>query len=197
MAARAMRGIVFAAIVVIATPFSVSAQEISDGPIQVWNPALASSVERLSAESPTFRAALGVLATTGRRAVIATPDQVSEFDRNTLAQAFPITGEQARVDMMVVVINLELLQKLSGLKMTAIDFEDDLDRIVAHEIYGHAIPVLMAGSLSANCADPAVGQSAIASCAVQRENIIRREMGLGQRIEYGRDSLALARRYHH
>jgi len=48
--------------------------------------------------------------------------------------------------------------------------------------------------LTAKCADPAIGQSASASCAVQRENIIRREMRLGQRIEYGRDSLAIARR---
>jgi len=83
------------------------------------------------------------------------------------------------------------------LPMKAIDFEDDLDRIVAHEIYGHAIPVLMAGSLSANCADPASGQSALTSCAVQRENVIRRETGLGRRLDYGRDSLALARRYRH
>ena len=29
---------------------------------------------------------------------------------------------------------------------------------------------------------------------MQLENVIRREMRLGQRIEYGRDSLAIARR---
>ena len=196
MSIRAMRGIVVAALLLLATPFSVSAQEITDGPIQVWNSALNSSLERLSSESRTFRAALDALAGTGRRAILTTPDTMNEFDRTVLAQAFPLSDEHARVDTVVVVINLELLQKLSGLSMKAIDFEDDLDRILAHEIYGHAMPMLMAGSAKANCADPAVGQSAIASCAVQRENVIRREMGLGQRIDYGRESLALARRFH-
>lgn len=195
MAAK-VRGIVFAAMILIATPFSVSAQEITDGPILVRHAILASSVERIASESRTFRDALDALALTGRRAILTTPDKVNDFDRTVLAQAFPISDEHAGVDAIVVVVNLDLLQKLSGLSMKAIDFEDDLDRIVAHEIYGHAIPVLMAGRLSANCADPAVGQSAIASCAVQRENVIRREMGLGRRIEYGRDSLALARRFH-
>ena len=192
-----MRGIVFVAIVLIATPFAVSAQEITDGPIQVWHTALASSVDRLSADSKTFHDAVDALAVTGRRVVLTTPDKVNDFDRSVLAQAFPLGDEQLRVETVVVVVNLELLQKLSGLPIKAIDFEDDLDRIVAHEIYGHAIPVLMAGSMTANCADPAIGQSALASCAVQRENVIRREMGLGQRIEYGRDSLAIARRHWH
>jgi hypothetical protein len=197
MSARTLRGIVIAAIVVIAAPLTVCAQGITDGPIQVWNPALAASVERLSSASRTFRDALALLGGTGRHALPTTPDTVDEFDRSTLAQAFPLSDARARVETMVVVINLDLLQKLSGLKVTAVDFENDLDRIVAHEIYGHAIPVLLAGSLSANCADPAVGQSAIASCAVQRENVIRAEVGLGRRLEYGRDSLALARRYRH
>ena len=117
------------------------------------------------------------------------------IDADTLAQVYPLADDQSRVDTVVVVVNLELLQKLSGLPVTAVDFEDDVDRILAHEVYGHAIPLLLAGSLAGNCADPAIGQSAIASCAIQRENVIRREMRLGQRFEYGRDSLALARRY--
>ena len=196
MGFRAVRGFVFAAIVLVATPFSVSAQETADGPVVVWNPALAASIERLSSESRTFRDAIDAVTTTGRHAVLATPDQVKhiEFDRSVLAQAYPLTSDQSRIDTVVVVINLELLQKLSGLSIAAVDFEEDLDRIVAHEIYGHAVPVLLAGSMSGNCADPAIGQSALTSCAVQRENVIRREMKLGQRVDYGRDSLALARR---
>jgi len=132
---------------------------------------------------------------TGRRAVVITPDRFDGvFDAATLAQAEPVASDQSRVDYVLVVVNLELLQRLSGLPMTAVDFEDDVDRILAHEVYGHAVPYLLAGTLTAKCADPAIGQSASASCAVQRENIIRREMRLGQRIEYGRDSLAIARR---
>ena len=133
---------------------------------------------------------------TGRRAVLITPDKFDGlFAADTLAQAEPVTDDQSRVDYVLVVVNLELLHKLSGLPMTAVDFEDDVDRILAHEVYGHAVPYLLTGTLTAKCADPAIGQSAHASCAVQRENVIRREMRLGQRIEYGRDSLAIARRH--
>ena len=114
MGVMAVRGIVFAAMIVIATPFSAFAQETADGPIRVRHPALASSVDRLSVQSRTFRAALDALAPTGRRAVLTTPGQVGDFDRTVLAQAFPLTDADARIDTVVVVINLELLQKLRG-----------------------------------------------------------------------------------
>ena len=190
-------GVVLAATIVAAAPPSVFAQERADSAIQAWHPVLAASVERLAAESPSFRDALRAVTATGRRAVLITPDKFDGvFDAETLAQAEPVGSEQSRVDYVLVVVNLELLQKLSGLPMTAVDFEDDVDRILAHELYGHAVPYLLAGTPTAKCADPAIGQSAAASCAVQRENVIRREMRLGQRIEYGRDSLALARRFY-
>lgn len=188
-------GFVLAATILVVAPLSVFAQESSEAAIQAWHPVLAASVERLAAESPSWREAIKALTATGRRAVLITPDKFDGvFEADTLAQAEPIVTDQSRVDVMLVVVNLELLQKLSGLQMTAVDFEDDVDRILAHEVYGHAVPVLLAGSVAAKCGDPAAGQSAIASCAVQRENVIRREMRLGQRIDYGRDSLAIARR---
>jgi hypothetical protein len=180
---------------VLAAPLSVFAQQRADSAIQAWHPVLAASIDRLAAESPSFREALKAVTATGRRAVLITPDKFDgRFAADTLAQAEPVTDDQSRVDYVLVVVNLELLQKLSGLPMTAVDFEDDVDRILAHEVYGHAVPYLLAGTLTAKCADPAIGQSATASCAVQRENVVRREMRLGQRIEYGRDSLAIARR---
>jgi len=201
MNAKAVKGIAFAAIILVAIPIGLSAKDPA-GSVLVWNPVLSSSIERLTAESRTFREAIDALGLTGRHAVLTTPDHLPEritidFDATVLAQAYPLTAERSRVDTVVVVFNIDLLQKLSGLSMSAIDFEDDLDRIVAHEVYGHAIPVLMAGNLSGHCADPAVGQSAMASCAVQRENVIRKEMNLGLRLDYGRESLALAHRYHH
>jgi hypothetical protein len=196
MTARTLTaGFVLAVTILIVAPLSVSAQDNSESAIQAWHPVLAASVERLAAQSTSWREAMKAVTATGRRAVLITPDKFDGvFEADTLAQAEPIVIDQSRVDVMLVVVNLELLQKLSGLQMTAVDFEDDVDRILAHEVYGHAVPVLLAGTLAAKCADPAAGQSAIASCAVQRENVIRREMRLGQRIEYGRDSLAIAKR---
>lgn len=185
---------IMAATLAAATPVPVCAQETSA--IQVWDAVLAASVARLSSESPSWRQAMETIGSTGRRAVLTTPDKVrGDFDRDALAQAVPLPDAQANVDTVLVVVNLDLLRNLSGLPSTAIDFEDDLDRILAHEVYGHAVPLLLAGTMAGKCADPIAGQSAVASCAIQRENVIRSEMSLGRRFEYGSGSLAIARRY--
>lgn len=185
-------GLVWAA---VAVPLPVWAQDATDGPVVASHSVLASSVQRLTSQSASWREAVNALASTGRRAFVITPDQIkTPIDAATLAQVFPIADEQSRVDTVLVVVNLELLKKLSGLPVTAVDFEDDVDRVIAHEVYGHAIPFLLSGSLAGKCADPVAGQSAIASCVIQRENVIRREMRLGLRSEYGRESLAIARR---
>ena len=186
-------GFVMATVIAVAP--MASAQETVDGPVVVSNPVLAASVQRLAADSHSWREAIAAVKATGRRAELVTSDQARRWiEPDTLAQLHPLGDASSRIDSVLIVVNLELLQRLSGLPVTAVDFEDDVDRIVAHEVYGHAIPLLMSGTLAGHCADPATGQSAIASCAIQRENIIRREMRLGQRSDYGRDSLALARR---
>jgi hypothetical protein len=187
---------VLAAALLAASLSSAWAQDSGHRAVLVSHPVLAASVERLSVESPTWRDALSAVAATGRRTVLLTSDKVNgTFDSEALAQAHPLADDQARVETVLVVINLELLQRLSGLPVDAIQFKDDLDRIVAHEVYGHAVPFLLAGDLSGRCADPAPGQSATSACAIKRENLIRKEVGLGQRFEYGREGLAIARRY--
>jgi hypothetical protein len=69
--------------------------------------------------------------------------------------------------------------------------------VLAHEVYGHAIPYLIAGDLSGRCADPVGNQRPEDSCAIARENQIREELKLGNRTDYGLSGLALARRYRH
>ncbi len=195
MRTRALVGIGMISAAILGLPLPVCAQDSSDGPIAVTNPVLAASIGRLSAESRSWREAVGAVAGTGRRTIVVTPDQVNApVESGTLAQVYPVADDYGRVNTVLVVVNLQLIQKLSGLPVKAVDFEDDLDRILAHEVYGHALPYLFVGNVSGKCADPTVGQSALTSCAVQRENVIRREMRLGQRSEYGRESLALARR---
>jgi len=68
---------------------------------------------------------------------------------------------------------------------------------LVHEIYGHAIPYLLAGDLSGRCADPKRGERASEACSIQRENAVRAELGLGRRTDYGLSDLALARRGMH
>lgn len=173
-------------------------------PLVVQHPVLAESLARLYARSPRWRDALDAVANTGRRVVVITPDKVrvradnggpdTPFDPEVLAEVQPIADDWSRVDTVIVVINLPLLDKLYS-DATPADLHADLDRILAHEVYGHAIPYLLAGHLSGKCADPLPKQRATDACAIKRENEIRGELGLGQRREYGLDGLAMTRRY--
>ena len=173
-------------------------------PVLVEHPVLAASLARLYAGSPRWREALDAVANTGRRVVVVTPDKVRvrdtqggsdmPFDPEVLAEAQPIADDWSRVDAVIVVVNLPLLDKLYS-DATPADLHADLDRILAHEIYGHAIPYLLAGHLSGKCADPLPKQRATDACAIKRENEIRSELRLGQRREYGLDGLAITRRY--
>jgi hypothetical protein len=71
-----------------------------------------------------------------------------------------------------------------GLGSSRADFEADLERVVIHEVYGHAVPYLLAGKASGRCADPARGERALDACSVRRENAVRAEAGLGERTDY-------------
>lgn len=195
MALRAFTACLWLATLLAAAPRDASAQETSNGPLAVSHPVLAASLERLSEGSASWREALDALTGTGRRTIITTPDKAERgFDLDQLAQALPILDDQQRVQEVVVAINLELMQRMSGLPVKAVQFEDDLDRIIAHEVFGHAIPLLLAGDMAGHCADPAPGQRATDACAIKRENQIRKELKLGRRFDYGREGLALARR---
>ena len=172
-------------------------------PILAEHPTLIASLARLYARSPRWRNALDEVVNTGRRVVVDTPDKVrvrddsggtdTPFDPDVLAEVQPMADDWSRVDTVVVVINLPLLDRLYS-DATAADLEADLDRILAHEVYGHAIPYVLAGHLSGKCADPLPGQRATDACAIKRENEIRTDLRLGQRREYGLNGLTLARR---
>jgi hypothetical protein len=173
-------------------------------PILVEHPTLSASLARIYAGSPRWRAALDEVVNTGRRVVVVTPDKVrvrdeqggreAPFDPTVLAEVQPMADEWSRVDTVVVVINLPLLEKLYS-DASPIDLEADLDRILAHEVYGHALPYVLAGHLSGKCADPLPGQRATDACAIKRENEVRGELRLGERRGYGLDGLTIARRF--
>ncbi|HJU42091.1 MAG TPA: hypothetical protein VJ691_04720 [Vicinamibacterales bacterium] len=173
-------------------------------PILVEHPVLAASLARLHAGSARWRQALDDVVNTGRRVVIVTPDKVrirdakggtdTPFDATVLAEVQPMADEWSRVETVVVVVNLPLFERLYSDASIA-DLDADLDRILAHEVYGHAIPYLLAGHLSGRCADPVPGQRARDACAIKRENEIRSELRLGKRHEYGLHGLTIARRF--
>jgi hypothetical protein len=183
------------------------AQSFQYAPLTTDTPALQASLNRLFARSAAWRDAVDQLSQTGRRAYIVTPNRVrmidprtrrpTPFDADTLAEVLPVADEELRVEVVVVVVNLPLLEKMHREQGLIVDLEGDLDRILAHEVFGHAVPYLLAGHMSGRCPDPLPDQRAAESCVIGRENRVRAEMGFGHRTEYGLDGLALVRAARH
>ena len=209
---RALACLVLAAVGATMTPQDLRGQAprpvappVADRtPLLTNNRALQASIDRIAARSALWRQGVAAASRLGRRAVLLTPDQVvvadtaqgrtRPFDPTLLAEAAPMPGEHGRVEAVLVVINLPLLREMHDRRMSLpVDVDADLDRVIVHEVYGHAVPYLLAGDLSGRCADPRPGERALDACAIQRENAVRAELGLGRRLDYGLSGLAIAR----
>lgn len=187
-------------------PLAAGNGSVHSGPvIQTNHRLLHARLEAIYRRSPLWRQALDQLRASRRQVLVVTPEQVivkdsveaaggERFDPTVIAAVAPIPGPDNRLDVVLVVVNLPLLQSLylqsaaspSGL-------HGDIDRILIHEVYGHAIPYLLAGDLSGRCSDPEPGERAADACSVQRENAVRDELRLGRRASYGLHDLAVVR----
>lgn len=174
------------------------------GPIRTSNRTLQGSLERIASRSALWREALDTVRHSGRHIRLLTPDQVviaagsdgkrQAFDRGLLAEVAPVLGGDSRVGVVLVVVNLPLLQANHASDRSLFwEFEADLDRILVHEVYGHALPYLLAGDLSGRCPDPQPDERVSEACSIRRENAVRAELGLGRRTDSGVESLALVR----
>jgi hypothetical protein len=117
----------------------------------------------------------------------------ASFDPGVIAEVAPVPIGETQVREVLVVVNVPLLQQVYHAQQGAsfADLSRDLDRIVIHEVYGHAVPYLQVGSLAGRCADPAPGEAATEACAIRRENAVREELGLGLRVDAGLGGLTL------
>jgi hypothetical protein len=191
---------------VVALTFVAERALAQGSPIETTNPTFQASLDRIAKGSGLWRDALDAIRTAGRRTLVVTPDQIriaaggtpapaDRFDDTLLAEVAPVLVGGSRVDTVVVVVNIALLQQRHhDQQLLPIEFEMDLDRILIHEIYGHAIPYLLAGDLSGRCADPQPRQRAVDACSIRRENAVRAELGLGRRVDYGLEGLSVSRR---
>jgi hypothetical protein len=196
-------GLTLSVVSVYAQTASASADS---GPYRTSNPTLRASLDRITKGSALWRDASAAVESIGRHVLILTSDQVrvaehpeastkDTFDATILAEVAPVVAAGAQVDVVLVVINLALLEDAHWKRGSVLaEFAADLDRILVHEIYGHAVPYLLAGGLSGRCPDPIPGERVLEACSIQRENAVRAELGLGRRSEYGLGGLALARR---
>lgn len=211
---RAIRNTGFAAFVVLTAPHYATAQTQahldlltgSPAPLLTTDAALHGGLRRIHRGSATWREAMEAVRKTGRRLLVVTPDDPvvatvqrgrdrDTFDSGGLAEVVPAVDHKSEVRLVLVIVNVPRVQHLHDLRTSPRrDFEADLDRILVHEVYGHAIPYLLAGNLSGRCPDPRNDERATDACSIKRENIVRAELGLGRRTDSGLDSLSLAPR---
>jgi hypothetical protein len=174
----------------------------TQAPLLTTNRTLLASLERISKGSPLWREGMAGVRKTGRSAVILTPADVKTrggkgsdhyaFDEGAVAETFPLFDGNSRIVAAVVVVNLGLIRGMHDARLSVLrDFEADLDRILVHEVYGHAVPYLLTGDMTGRCTDPREGENASDACSIRRENAVRAELGLGRRADSGLHSLAL------
>ena len=178
---------------------SEAPQTTETAAVLVSDRALLASLDRISRGSPTWREAIDAVRRTGRSVLVAPLHHVEggrggdAFATTDLAEVVPILDRDLQIPRVVVVVNLRLLQRIhEDSQLVGQHFDADLDRIIVHEVYGHAIPYLLAGNLSGRCADPRPGEPALDACSIRRENAVRAELGLGRRLDGGLSSLTLA-----
>jgi hypothetical protein len=186
------------------TPVSPPATPAIRSPLLTTNRTFLASLNRISRGSALWREAIEAVGQAGRRVLVVTPEEVQitdasrgrerdGFDPGVLAEAIPIVAQDSQVQVVVVVINLRLVQQAHDARLSVPrEFEADLDRVLVHEVYGHAIPYLLAGDMSGRCADPKKGETPSEACSIRRENAVRSELGLGRRDDSGLSSLTLA-----
>ena len=169
------------------------------GPVLATDPVLVASLERISRGSPTWRSAIEAVRQTGRLVLVSTLRELQSgryrdaFDATGLAEVVPVVDRKMEVPLVVVGVDLRLLHRIhDDRRSVPRDVDADVDRIIVHEVYGHAIPYLLAGNLSGRCPDPVSGERASDACAIRRENAVRAELGLGRRSDGGVASLTLA-----
>jgi hypothetical protein len=184
-------------------PASDRSESALASPLLAGHPRLAASLDRITRGSSLWRAEVDALGRAGRRALILTSDQVAmadpqrslnsrPFDAGVLAEVALLPDEASRIDTVLVVVNLALFDEVHDRRGSfAPERDADLDRILVHEVYGHAFPYLIAGDATGRCADPSAGERPADACSIQRENAVRAELGLGRRADYGLGGLNL------
>jgi hypothetical protein len=174
-------------------------------PTQTTDERIAASLQRIARGSALWRNEIEALLGNGRRAFVLKPEQVvvidpatrsdvpQAFGSHVLAEVSPVIERDSRIGIVLIVVNLPLLDSVHRRRNSLPAERDaDLDRILIHEVYGHAFPYLRAGDLSGRCPDPRPGEPPASACSIVRENAVRAELGLGQRKDYGLNGLLLA-----
>lgn len=176
------------------------------GRLTVVDPYLATVALGLAGHSPTFRETLDRLRTARIPVTVGTPEQLARhlprFARRSslLATAVAIPRRGARVprgkddprpvalERVLVIVDVEAFRSRYASAGTLAALQRDLEIVLAHEMSGHAEAWARSAELHSGCPDPTLaeilGGSEAGGCAVERENRVRRELGVVERASY-------------
>lgn len=180
----------------ILLPACVSTQgmhmEKRPGQVYVISEELRPSYDLLMRESKSFRAAMQQVERNGFRIVIGYQDDFED------PYPDPVFGSVAGVDPLLYDhgfdryygVNVVFFTRRTEAAARAVGVSQEtitreLAVVLAHEIYGHVVPSVTQRLYPSPCQDPnwEVGIHE-AGCAVERENIIRAEIGFPLRPRY-------------
>jgi hypothetical protein len=167
--------------------------------VSVLHPDLVESVERLRSASPAFSASWDALAASGVSVLIGMEEQLRGVmpshlrGRAGLAGVTVSWGERAwgggpvSLDRALVAVRMDLLDYLhpSPAANGSTGYQEALDRLLVHEIYGHLAPVVEARSATATCPDARPGERREDSCVWRREQVVLREVAATRSVRSG------------
>lgn len=153
------------------------------GGVVVYDVRLQAALTYLSEHSASFRSVLQRIEKDEGYVMTIERQYADEAIAQVGAQVLPpISGRGARVVVYTEVLEDKALEQGYALG----DLTLDLALILGHEIYAHIVPAFEQGVdiLSNPCPDPGPMQYAMYSCALKRDNQLRRELGLEPRLDY-------------
>jgi hypothetical protein len=169
------------------TPSSLYAPNIAIG-----DSLLSATVSRLRRLSPSFDSAIVAIEQSGIPVVIGTAEQLKDQmppgyryvkGWQAVTAIYPLTPTNAPgkpIDHFSVIVRLTDLRAALQTAATPEDsalFNRYVERVVAHEIYGHLIPQLKLGKTAPiACDDPTSGVDWYSACVMQRERHVMAQL---------------------
>jgi hypothetical protein len=184
----------------IATPLPVgtsSASTANGSGVVIHDSLLASTIARIRSMSPAFDSAMVAVERSGMRVYIGTDIELRKqipwgFQRiaewQAITTTYPLTADGARgrpIEHAAVIVRLEPLREaLLASTTSASDvnlIERHLERVLAHEIYGHLMPQLQLGlTAPIACDDPQSAETWYDACVMTRERHVVAELSLAR-----------------
>jgi hypothetical protein len=173
--------------------------------VEILDAYLAERIGLLESKSPRLRAAMERARAAPFPVVIGTPEQMArrlgarrwlalQSGEGQLADflIYKSDREAAAIELIVIRAHLKRIRAApSAMAPLGIGrgraqrwVDATVDALLIHELWGHLVPIVDAGNHTGNCPDPALGEPALESCVMRRENDMRLELGLAPRLEY-------------